>query len=321
MARPRFAARSSRQHGAALLILMLIIFLAATSWVLGKSAGTGRQRDNATASAMAQAKDALIGRAAIDDDRPGSLPCPDINDNGASPLFVGNHCPSYIGRLPWKTLRVGDLRDSAGERLWYALAPALRNDDSAQPINPQKPLELTLDGSANIAAIIFSAGAPLANQNGRPGNAVADYLDGSNQDGDNAYVSGPASGTFNDKTLAITRDDIFRTANQRVLAVIRGPDDNPAGSPKMGLRHYHAVNGTFPWADSGIDGFGDVGATIGKLPYNEIELNAPLAPYSWLNPNGWLPLVIYERIDANSARISIGSSKMNVIPCPTSPCP
>jgi hypothetical protein len=315
-----------RQHGVALLILMLLIFLAATTWILGQGSGTyaRNQRDQTTATAMAQAKEALIGRAATDDNRPGSLPCPDVNNDGAAESFVGPNCPSYIGRFPWKTLDLPELLDGNGDRLWYALSPGLRDYPiPAQPINSQKVLELTLDGTTNIAAIIFSPGPPLANQNGRPSNAVAEYLDGNNNDGDNAYISGLPSATFNDKALAITRDDIFRTVNQRVLAEIRGPDDNAPGTPTYGLRRYHADFGSFPWADSGNDGIADVGTSTGNLPYNDMELKAlpPLPPYTWLFPNGWLPLVTYQRLSASSARITIGTSKMDVIPCPSSPCP
>jgi di/tricarboxylate transporter len=52
---------SVRQRGVALLIFMLFIFLAATAWTLGQSRATGlrRQIDEATAAAMAQAKEAL----------------------------------------------------------------------------------------------------------------------------------------------------------------------------------------------------------------------------------------------------------------------
>lgn len=300
---------------------MLLFFLGAAALLLkqGRAVGAHEQRDRATAAALALAKEALIGRAATNANLPGSLTCPDVDDNGVSPLLAGNDCPSYVGRLPWKTLRIGDLRDSAGERLWYALAPALRDDNSARPINPSKALELTLDATANIAAIVFSAGGPLASQTGRPSNTAADYLDGSNKDGDSAYFSGPASATFNDQALAITRDEIFRTVNQRVLAEIRGSDDNPLGPPTYGLRHYHAVNGTFPWADSGSDGVGDINTASGKLPYNELGME-PLT-LSWLSLNGWLALVDYQRIDANSTRLSIGNSTMDVIPCPASPCP
>lgn len=304
------------QKGVALLVGLLLVFLATATWMLRQSSGIAvrNQFERTTASALSQAKEALIGRAAVDDDRPGSLPCPDLIDNGVSPLLVGNNCPSYVGRLPWKTLRIGDLRDASGERLWYALAPALRNDNSAQPVNSQKPLEITLDGTPNIAAIVLSPGLALADQNGRPSNAAADYLDGSNNDGDNAYISGPATPTFNDKILAITREDLFRTVHQRVLAEVRGINTSPLGAPNWGLRHYYADNGSFPWADSGADGYGDVGTVSGNLPYRDLAASA--ATPTWLTVNGWLPLVTYQRLSPSQVRIGLlGSTRtLDVVP-------
>lgn len=306
-----------RQRGAALLVLMLITFLATTSWILAQSNATSAraQFDKTTASALAQAKEALIGRAAMDENRPGSLTCPDVDDNGVADGDFGD-CDSLVGRLPWKTLDVPELFDGNGERLWYALSFKLRDHNDSSPINPQQALQLTLDGTPDIAAIVFSPGPPQSSQSGRPSNTITDYLEGSNSDGDDAYVSGPMSPNFNDKVLAIVSDELFRTVNQRVLAEIRGPDDAAPATPPDGLRGYHTANGFFPWADSGNDGNGDVGTTAGSLPFNELVL-----PLGWLNLNGWLPLITYERMGANSARISIGSSQMNIAPCPSSPCP
>ena len=247
---------------------MLVIFLAMTAFYLSPGSGSNarRQADAVTARTMAQAKEALIGRAAADMNRPGSLPCPDVDNDGVAELLPGNNCPSYVGRLPWKTLDIPEPLDGNGDRLWYALSPGLRDNPLAQPINPSKALELTLDGVANVAAIVFSPGTPLASQTGRPGNSLADYLDGSNAAGDADYVSGAVSALFNDRVLAITRDELFRVVNRRVLAEIRGPDNNAPGAPKYGLRHYHAVNGSFPWADTNGDGVGDMGETAGSLP-------------------------------------------------------
>lgn len=330
MPRIPFTPYPDHQHGMALLIIMLIFFLGGASWILAHSNPTaGRDHlEKTTASALAQAKAALIGRAATDNNRPGSLPCPDTNNDGVAELFVGANCPAYIGRLPWKTLDLPELLDGSGERLWYAISPGLRDNTAAEPINPLTVLQITLDGSpppSKIAAIVFSPGPPLPGQNGRPSNNAADYLDGSNSDGDNAYVSGPPSSSFNDKLLVITRNDIFRVVNQRVLGEIRGPDDNAPSAPNFGLRNYYAVNAVFPWADGNNDGVGDVGAYLGKLPYGDIALSPPTL--TWLTNNGWPPLIDYSRINAGLVNIEIkgipdvDSRSMNVVPCPSSPCP
>ena len=137
--RPRlFLAFSGRQRGGALLVLMLLVFLAGASWMLAQSGSMeGRnQLDKVTASAMAQAKEALIGRAATDNNRPGSLTCPDVDNDGVANGDFGN-CDALVGRFPWKTLDVPELLDGNGERLWYALSFNLRDHNSSPAINPQ----------------------------------------------------------------------------------------------------------------------------------------------------------------------------------------
>ena len=312
-----------RQHGAALLALMLVIFLAATAFYLrqGSANHARRQVDSVTARAMAQAKEALIGRAAADINRPGSLPCPDVNDDGEAELLPGNKCPSYIGRIPWKTLDIPDPLDGSGERLWYALAPGLRDNAAAQPINPSKALELTLDGVANVAAIVFSPGAPLASQSGRPSNSPTDYLDGSNADGDTSYVSASVSAPFNDQALAITRDDVFRVVDRRVIAEIRGPDNNAPAAPKYGLRDYFAVHGSFPPPDINGDGKADTGETTGRVPYLDVFADTTSPPGNWLTANQWFTLVTYTRLASDRAQLAIGTRQIDVTPCSTSPCP
>ena len=300
---------------------MLVFFLAAASWALNRSSSVDahNRARKTTADAMSQAKEALIGRAASDGNRPGSLPCPDLNNDGVAELFSGSVCPGYLGRLPWKTLDLPELRDGQGERLWYALAPRLRDDDSAHPINPQQALELSLNGTTNIAAIVLSPGAALSTQGTRPSNTAGDYLEGSNSNGDYAFVTGAATGIFNDETLAISHDDIFRAVNQRVLGEIRGPDDNALGAPTYGLRRYYANNAMFPWADSDNDGLANPGISSGGIPYKDLTMST--ATLDWLTKNGWIALLGYQRTSTSSVAISLGSSQMTVIPCQHSPCP
>jgi hypothetical protein len=302
------------QHGAALLIFMLFIFLVATSWILGQSGGTNarNQRDKVTATAMAQAKEALIGRAATDDNRPGSLPCPNINGDGTVPLFAGTQCPSYIGRFPWKTLGLPEPLDGNGDGLWYALSPGSRDNLAAQPINPQKPLELTLDGTPNIAAIIFSPGPPLANQNGRPSNAVADYLDGSNNDGDYTFVSGPPSATFNDKVLAITRENLFNVVNRRILREIRG-------DVLTGLVKSYADNGNnYPWAAADALGVPSAGQLGPYLPYTALVLPSETTTPPMFSSNNWYSLIAYN-VNVSRQQVILTINTPTPISCKITP--
>lgn len=125
----------ARQRGQALLVLLviLVIGLSATIYALVSPTGSSVGRDKITADALAQAKAALIGYAAgVSDlaggERPGDLPCPDTNDNGAPGTPNCNTQALMIGRLPWKTLGLPDLRDGDGERLWYAVSTNFKNN-------------------------------------------------------------------------------------------------------------------------------------------------------------------------------------------------
>lgn len=305
------------QRGVALLLfLFLLLGLGITLFLVTWNANGARlSLDAKTTDALAQAKDALIGRGVSDDNRPGSLPCPDTNGDGVAESLVGSNCPSYIGRLPYKTLKIVDLRDGGGELLWYALSPTLRDHATASPINPNTPATLILDGSTNIAAILFAPGSPLAGQGGRPSNLVGDYLDAGNADGDANYVSAPPSDTLNDRVMVLTRAELFAAISRRVLGEIRGVDDLAPNFPNTGLRSYHKLNGQFPWADSDGDGLANANVPIGTLP------NADLVLDTWIANNNWPPLITYSRISANSAQISIGTSTLKVVPCTTLPCP
>ncbi|MCM8613355.1 hypothetical protein [Accumulibacter sp.] len=318
------AAAPRRQSGVALLALLTLLTLWGLYLLVGELNVTQFQvaRKEAAGAALAQAKLALIGRAAGDDNRPGSLPCPApvhpdaTHPDGVALLLAGNHCPIYVGRLPWRTLQieqfrdVGDTRINEPQGLWYALAPALRDDDSAQPINFETVPELRLDGAPNVAAIIFAPGLPLANQNRDPrnergGDSVADYLDGSNADGDQDFVSGPQSAAFNDVVLAVTRDDLFRVVNQRVLGEVRARAES-ASLPDHGLLGYQALNGRFPFADGDTDGSADSGVLAGRLPYRDLSFSP--AALAWLTANDWWRLVSYNRLSACLALIGIVGS-------------
>src|SRR5665647_2016844 len=113
-----------KQHGAALLVMLVILVIGAAAVLITSLSTTALKnaRQKTTSDALAQAKDALIGYAVSDTNRPGELPCPDFDNDGMITLadYSGSNCKSLIGRLPWKTLGLPDLRDGSGEHLWYA---------------------------------------------------------------------------------------------------------------------------------------------------------------------------------------------------------
>jgi len=218
-----------RQRGAALLIFTLIIVIAALSFLLNRLAIRSTARDDqATMQTLALAKEALIGWSASYPSRPGMLPCPEDTTLIGLPTegSASSTCPynsPQVGRLPWRTLGLPDLRDDAGEKLWYALSPGFRTS----PINSDTPAQLTVDGITNSAvAIIFSPGAALSGQNRPVPTAttppdIRQYLDLLNNSGTGNFVSTGGAGLFNDRMIVVTHRDLFNVVEKRVAREVR----------------------------------------------------------------------------------------------------
>jgi hypothetical protein len=288
-AEPRLRARAgsrplslpAAQRGVAIVVLLAltgIVLIGALVVAVGGSSAAIR-RDQQTALALAKARDALIARAASTFNRPGSLPCPDQNDDGkvTNPSDWNlSECNTYIGRLPWHTLDLDDLRDGYGERLWYVLTDTFRDDMAAGELNSDTPGALTVTGelvTSNVIAIIFSAGPPSALQD-RTGAGlllVSNYLDGENADGDTDYDS---SGAVNDTLLMITRDALFSAVERRV-----------AREARLCLEAFAASAGNrFPWAAplSDLNGDNDASGTLtGRVPASLTNTAATLGTAVW----------------------------------------
>lgn len=224
-----FALRT-RQCGYGVLIALVILVLGSLYGLTrGLSQATAQTKhDDHDQAVLRQARDALVARAALDANRPGSLPCPDSNDDGVADPLAGNACPTYIGRLPWQTLSLPDLRDSSGERLWYVLSQPF-TDSNASVINSDTQGTLAMTGLApatNVIALVFAPGAALGGQNRNAAgkNTAANYLEDENRDAaNNTYVARPAcvasdcgGGVFNDKVLAIGSRDLFPVVENMV---------------------------------------------------------------------------------------------------------
>jgi hypothetical protein len=292
---------------------MVLLSLASIVLVYGSTTEAGRalRADARTRNALEHARQVLIGRAVADANRPGSLPCPDTNDDGSADLFVGSACPSYIGRLPWRTLGIGDLRDETGERLWYALSPNFRDHPSAPPLNSDTKGTLSVHHTnaattptTQSVAVIFAPGLLLPGQR-RDGAAslcsstgttvprnrcAANYLDVAatvnNATSSGPYIAAAAGEFFNDKLVVITTADLMPLIEQRVALEVRNA-----------LLAYKASSACkcYPWADNGTDGISDSGVNRGRIP-----LTTAL-PDSWgagafppyFAANGWARILYY----------------------------
>ncbi len=283
-----------RQHGMILLGLMIALLLSSGLYWINQTNRlfTKSGQDSTDANVLQQAKEALLARAIGDANRPGSLPCPALTSEGNA---LAPPCSTFVGWLPWRSLDIPDLRDSAGERLWYVLSPAFQDYGT---INSNSISSLSLDGNTGIAAIVIAPGAVLLNQS-RPSNSPADYLDAknnnsltSNNDGDDSYFSASSDEKFNDKVVALTTASLFSGVSKRILSEVG---------------HAFSTGGIIPFADTDNDGLANPGEQLGRFPYKEAAFAIHSTSWYSASPpfhlwheslvtNGWMPLISYARL-------------------------
>ena len=151
---------STRQRGAALLVLLAILALGASWFLVSRldalSASYSARDRQANAVVLNRAKQALIGYVAaqagkgspLAEDNPGALPCPehpwyinrvspDDGQEGRAGPAIGISSPgsgtancSSIGRYPWRTIGTEVLVDAAGEPLWFVVGPTWRPSET-----------------------------------------------------------------------------------------------------------------------------------------------------------------------------------------------
>jgi hypothetical protein len=208
------------QRGAFLLLATLVLMFAiGLVFAIELAAPASRaSRERATAQALAEAREALLAYAA---DRPvnaivgpGYLPCPDLDNDGWAESTCGSLSgdsgqQERLGRLPWKTLGIADLRDGDGERLWYAVSSRYKGllncaaSAACVDMSPAVALgtitvraasgALLHDGTVaepyraaegGAVAVVIAPGAPLGSQsrNCAAGDCLraANYLEGDN---------------------------------------------------------------------------------------------------------------------------------------------
>jgi len=236
------ASRFSQRQGGFAMIALIVLIAIMSSYLIANAlsrtnAEMASSREQRSMNALRQAKAALIAYAASEEwqqyrsgptnFQPGALPCPDSDDSGNS-AGICSGAVNRIGRLPWKTLGIDDLRDASGERLWYALSANFRKLSGTTVINSDTQGQLTVIGTApanNIVAIVFAPGEAIQGQNRDPANAVAhnspaNYLEGYNASYDTFTSTAFPSDTFNDRLVVITQADLMSVVEPVVAAMI-----------------------------------------------------------------------------------------------------
>lgn len=308
----------NQQQGAVLIYLVFVLGIIFTAYAVQNisQVSDSTYRQQKTQQSLNEAKQAIIGWSALSNN-PGQLPCPEdytligtLNEGAAKSSC--NSLPA-IGRLPWRTLGIGDIRDGNGDKLWYVISPGFR----VSPINFNTQAQLTLDAAANSAvAIIISPGVPLNNQvranSGTP--VTSKYLDLSNNDGDASFISKPFSASFNDQLKVISKTDLFNVVNYRILGEIRGDS-------AQGLKKFYLAKNTFPYADKNNDGYVDTLTLSGTPSYqgnvssSDANLYFPTAKKTMLTANAWPPLVQYQfQTVQQKVLLTLGNTKIEVVP-------
>ena len=253
-----------RRSAGVILIFMLLMLVLGAVYAIGlglntASASMKLSRDQSTGATLKRAKEELIAWAATRAaDGPGHLPCPDRKQiDSAFAGYQESTCvgaSARIGRLPFRTLGMPDLRDASGERLWYALSPAFR-DGATVPVNSDTQGVLTVEGrsvASNVVAIIFAPGAVLGGQvrDAAASNNATNYLEAPNPYVADAFLAwigceasacplpfgggSPVTMPYNDQFILVTHEDLFRiveaVVQRRIEQEVVPRLSNPSGT-------------------------------------------------------------------------------------------
>ena len=303
------------QKGAVLIMLLTILVLGTlTTLVISLAGGSNvAEQDMKTAKALAHAKEALIAHAvsvllpiapsAVTTARPGDLPCPALDSGGIAATSCGNAAGTTgqsvrLGRLPWMTLGLPDLRDGHGEQLWYAVSnnfkenvrtictnpdqPGCLNSDSRGTITVRKSSGLVINNGANpdvfvpsgVVAVVIAPGgviqregaAALQDRSAAGAPNPQNYLDVGNGEDNAAFIDGSATdGFINGPVLdingnLIVNDKLISITYQDLLPKL---EERVAGEALKCMTDYALVNsGRYPWAAatvaSGSGNYSDV---------------------------------------------------------------
>lgn len=189
--------RIIQQHGVALMVMLIVMVLGTAAYLVSSFSRSAIlvAQEKHNSEVLAQARDALIGYATsipVNSDtcsapgnnckRIGDLPCPAADVYGVKATSC-NSSTSRIGRLPWKSLGLPELRDSSGEHLWYAVSNNFKENTRTSCtssglstcLNSDSKGTITLRGSdgtvihdgnstTGVVAVIFAPGAVLTRQ-------------------------------------------------------------------------------------------------------------------------------------------------------------
>jgi type II secretory pathway pseudopilin PulG len=331
------------QRGFALIAILALAALISAFLIasaLNRSAtDVSNERNQRTMDALRQAKNALIAYAANEQwqyyknppppppsntgyFQPGALASPDMDNDGDADFVWGSNAASQLGRLPFKTLGIDDLRDASGERIWYALSHDFRKlqcSGGATPpnctiINSDTQGQLTVIGSTpatQVVAVLIAPGAAFAGQN-RPSNTASDYIEGSNLADAVNYVftsQTVPSSTFNDRVLVITQAELMAAVEPIVAARIQR---DIAPLAQTYLTKWGAYPFAMPFASPPASNTAYKGATNQKAGL--MPLTDDPTWFTWASATATQILPPITSTDAGSPTVTSSSCSINASP-------
>lgn len=301
------ARRGTRAHqkGIALILFVMVVIIGATLLFASARSPNALQleRNQITLDALRMAKEALIAYAATHPDRPGGLPCPDANNDG-DPDISGTNCETELGWLPFRKLQLPDLRDSNGDRLWYAVSTGFQENINP-PLNSDSVTNITLNGTPGYIALVIAPQRPVSGQGARAINdsnpsgdssGVLNYLEQANAQAPfSNFISADEDATddipFNDVVLGIKPVEMLPIVEQRVagdlIKLLRAYKDSLLCSgSKLPFAAPFGNNGTLPIAEAS--------RTEGTIPSNIWGTPCPDLP-NWYTEEEWYEHTSYQR--------------------------
>jgi hypothetical protein len=297
---------ATKQRGAVLMVMLVIMIVGTAAFLVSalNSWSLKIEHERKNSEVLAQARDALIGYAAsvqVDFSvcgmsgnncaRIGDLPCPDKTGNGIAANSCGDAGGSNqglrLGRLPWKTLGLPDLRDASGEQLWYAvsnnykeknrtvctspgLAGCLNSDTQGTITVRGTDGSVINDGStmSGVVAVVIAPGSVLTRQDGTtlqdrsPGgmNLSTNYLDiatiGTITEDNADFIDGDSTNGFIQGQVKDANGNVI--VNDQILTITQDSIMQPvqkrvAAEVKQCLIGYAKVpqnKGRYPWAST-----------------------------------------------------------------------
>jgi hypothetical protein len=323
--RARRGLKSSRHTGYA-LISMLALLATFSMVYIGKGLrASDRQTDvrtqRETLRALHEARTALIAYAAMENNTPGTMPCPapDVNGNSVG-MCTNGTSPVTLGRIPWNRLGMIAPRDGDGQCLWYALSLTHRNlpgyttrgaSTDTPAVNTATLGALSLQQGAivhaGLVAVLIAPGLPMtpAQALGRTsGTRTVDctaglqgaFMETPNADGDASFSNYDIALGVNDVTTSIDPLQLMRPVLRRALAPFASLSQIDRDILKARIDALPAETGTLkdlrensaPTTPQSFDALLNTSATSTGV---QCPTNVPIDPVGWLCVNKW-----YERI-------------------------